>query len=104
MHHQSVETERLGAVELLDQTEYRLAAKRRIRPRDIDQIAVVRQDRTDLGLANAAAEERDLLRWQFTRAPLAAGLGEDLQRAAAAGFRAVDRARQAAVDRQMRAE
>ena len=41
---------------------------------EIDQIAVVRDDRSDLRLPHATAEQRDFLGRKFARAPLAGGL------------------------------
>ena len=51
--------------------------------RDVDQIAVVRDDRMDAGLGDPPPEERDLLVGQRRAPPLARGLREDLQRLAA---------------------
>ena len=65
MHDEAVEPERFGAIELVGQRVDRLLAQRRIDRGKIDQIAVVRDDRTDPRLAHPAAEERDLLRWQL---------------------------------------
>ena len=61
----------------------RLLAQRRRRGGEVDQIAVVRDDRVDAGLVDAPPEQRDLVLGQDAGAPLAGGLGEDLQRLAA---------------------
>ena len=71
---------------------------------DVDQIAVVRDDRLDAGLGDAPAEQRDLVGRQRPRPPLPRRLGEDLQRLAPRRHGAIDGARQAAGDRQMGAE
>ena len=94
----------LGAIQLVAERVDRLPPQRRIGRGQIDQVAVVRDDRADPRLPDPPAEERDLLGRQFPRAPLAGRLREDLQRLTAAGLGAVDRARQSARDRQMGTE
>ena len=78
------QAERLGAIELLAERRDRLLAQRRRRGRDVDQVAVVRDDRLDAGLRDAAPEQRDLVvGGSDAGAPLPRRLGEDLQRLAA---------------------
>ena len=101
MHDQPVEAEHLGAIQFLVERLDRFPPQRDVGGCDVDQVAVVRDDGTDLRLAHAAAEERDLLRRDLARAPLARRLRENLQRLAAARFGAIDGARQPAGDREM---
>ena len=82
----------------------RLLAQRRRRGSDVDQIAVVRDDRVDAGLGDPPPEQHDLVLGQHAGTPLADRLGEDLQRLAARRDGAIDGARQTAGDGQMGAE
>ena len=104
MHDQAIEVQRRGAIELFAERANRAAPQRGVGGREIDQIAVVRDDRTDPAFADAAAKGRHFIGRQLARAPLAGGLGEDLQRLAAACLGPIDRARQAAGNRQVRTE
>ena len=98
MHDEPVEAERVGPIELLAERRDRLRAQRGVGRRDVNQIAVVRDDRRDARLARAAAERVALLRRNLARAPLADRLRENLERLAPGGDRPIDRARQAARD------
>ena len=95
---------RLCAIELLSERRNRLLPERRRRGRDVDQVAVVRDDRRHAGFLDAAAEAGDLVGRQRTRPPLSRGLREDLQRLASRRLGAIHGTRQAAGDRQVRAE
>ena len=95
------EEKKLGTIELLAECRHRLCTERALRGGEIDQVTVVRHHRTDAGLAHALVEQVDLRRWEFPRAPLPSGFGEDLQRVAARGLRAIHGPRQSAGDRQV---
>ena len=93
--------ERFGAIELLAERGDRLRAQRRLGGGEVDQVAVVRDDRLDAGLLDPRAEQRDLVGWQRPRPPLPHRLGEDLQRLAPRSPRArsTARGRPPAIDR-----
>ena len=93
VHDEAVEAEQLGAIELVAERVDRPPPQDGIRRGNVDQVAVVRQDRADLRLAQAPPEERDFVLRKLARTPLPGGLREDLQCLAAAGLRAIDRAR-----------
>ena len=98
MHHQSHQSQCFRAIEFLGERRDRSHAHDRIVGGDIDQIAVVADDRTNAGCSNPAPELANLVRWQGSRAPLIRGLREDLERLAACGDRAIDGTRKAAGD------
>ncbi len=104
MHDQPVEAQRRGAVQFVAQRVDRLAPERRIRGREIDQVAVVRDDRPDLRLPHPTPEQRDFLGRQLARAPLPGRLREDLQRLAAARLGPVDGTGEAAGNGKVSAE
>jgi hypothetical protein len=104
MQHEPGQPQRLGACVLLFERGLRLRAQRRCGSGKVDEIAVVRHHRLDTALRDAAAEQDDLVGRQRPGAPLARGLGEDLQRFAAAGDSAIDGTRQATGDREMSPE
>jgi hypothetical protein len=63
----------------------------------------VRDNGLDAGFVHASPEQGDLLGGKRARAPLPRRLGEDLESIAPAGHRAIDRPRQSACNRQVRA-
>src|SRR6185503_4414067 len=71
VHYQAIESERLGAIELVAERVDRSPAQRRIGGGEVDQVAVVRDDGADLRLPDAPLEQRDFLWRQVPRAPLA---------------------------------
>ena len=71
VHHQAVQSERLGAIELVAERVDRSPAQRGIGGGEVDQVAVVRDDGADLRLADAPLEQRDFLGRQVAGAPLA---------------------------------
>ena len=101
MHHEAIETEQVRAIEFRAERRNRLPAQRGRRGRDINEIAVVRNNRVDSRLVDPAAEQRDFLWRELARPPLTRRLREDLQRFAARCFRAIDRSGQTAGDRHM---
>jgi hypothetical protein len=98
VHDQALETKGVRAIQLGTQGVDRLRPQRRVGGRDIDQVAVVRNDGMDPGLVEPSAEERDLLRGQQPRPPLTCRFREDLQSVAAGCLRTIDRAWESARD------
>ena len=104
MHDEPVEAERFGAIDLLAEGGERLRPQRRLGGGEVDQVAVVRDDRLNPRLVHPGAKARHLVGWQRPRPPLPHRLGEDLQRLAARRDRTIDGARQAAGNGQVGAE
>ena len=105
MHDEPVESERFRAVEFVaERLRSNASRSDRFGGREVDQVTIVRDHRSDAGLPHATLEERDFLGRQFARAPLSGRLRENLQCRAAAGFGAVDGARQSAGNREMGAQ
>src|SRR5262249_31653302 len=71
MHDEPVETQRFGTIELLAEGGNRLRSQVGGRGRHVDQVAVVRDDRTDAGLGDPRAKTCDLFGRKRTGAPLA---------------------------------
>src|SRR4029450_9726355 len=87
MNDDPEQTERVRAIELVDERRNRLRAKRGIGCREIDQIARVRHRRTDASLIKPTAESPDLVSIERAASPLIRILREALQRLAAAHAR-----------------
>src|SRR6476620_4424439 len=82
MHDEPVESERFGAVEFLAKGGDRLRAERRPGGREVNQVTVVRDDRTYAGFFDPLPKARNFRRRQHPGTPLAGRLREDLQRLA----------------------
>ena len=95
MNHHAEQTERLGAIELVDEGRQRRLAQRGRRGRQVDQVAGVRDDWRDAGLFDPPAERADVGRIERLAAQLAGILAEDLQRFAAVEHRPLDGVRDA---------
>ena len=104
MQDDTEEAERLGAVHLVPHRLDRLPAQRRVRRRQVDQVARVRDDRTDARRLHPARGIANLLRRHDAAAPLVRVLRENLKRVATMRDRALDRQRQPAGDGHVGAE
>jgi hypothetical protein len=98
MHDKGIEAEHVCAIELFPQRAQRLQSERRISRGDVDEIAVVCDDRADAGLGHTPSKQDDFVGWERPRAPLTRGLGENLERLAFRRDGAIDGAGQTAGD------
>jgi hypothetical protein len=87
------QTERLRAIDLVSHGFERLLPQRRARGREVDQVAGVRDDRTDPDALSRLRNSRISSRGIRRTAPLIGVLGENLQGVTAMHDRAFDRAR-----------
>jgi len=94
----------LGYTQFFAQRGNRLHPQRWRGGGNIDQVAVVRDDRLNAGLLDTSSEADHFVARQFPRAPLSGGLGEDLQGVAARGVSTINRPRQPAGDRHVGSE
>ena len=70
VHDEAVQTKRIGAIQFLAQRRDRLRTQLALGGGDVDQIAVVRDDRTYAGVADALPELGNLFLGKRPRAPL----------------------------------
>jgi hypothetical protein len=102
--HDAKQTERVRAIEFIDERVDGLITQRRCGSREVDQIAAVRHGRRDFGCCQAVAKAADFIRVERRRLPAVRVPREDLQRLAAVDDRAVHGLRHAAGDRHVRAD
>ena len=99
----AAQAERLGAIQFVDEGRDRLLTELRQGRGEIDQVAGVRHDRRQAGLVDALTKPDDFVRVDRLSEPLVRVLAEDLQGLAAMNDSAIDRLRNPAGDRHVRA-
>ena len=86
VRHERAEPEGLAASQLADEGLDRASAERRVRRRKVDEIAVVRVERAEIGLGQCGTKRLELRGLAFPLGPPARHLREDLHGGRADGF------------------